>query len=306
MLHAKMLRYLDEVARCGSIRKAAERFNVASSAVNRQILALEQELGMQIFERMPRGLRLTTAGELLVDHVRKTLKDHDRVSARLDALRGLQQGKVTLATTLGLTVSPLRDVISDFMDRHSRVQIEVRALVADAIPNAVLSGEADLALSYNLAAQPGLRSRLSLEVPVVAVLAPDHPLAGQGRVHLAEAAIYPMVLPLAGMSVRGLIDNAFEKLSISAPPALESNSIELIKHLVAKPPRLTFLNAMDAIVEQRQGRLAFLHLAGGQLTPQTLQLVARSRGALDPMGELFAEQLQGSLAAMVDQIRRDW
>ncbi len=51
MLHSRMLRYLDEVARCGSIRQAAERLNVASSAINRQILALEAELGTPIFHR---------------------------------------------------------------------------------------------------------------------------------------------------------------------------------------------------------------------------------------------------------------
>src|ERR1700750_2052167 len=59
MLHARILTYLDEVARLGSIRKAAARLNVASSAINRQILALEMELGAPIFERMPRRLRLT-------------------------------------------------------------------------------------------------------------------------------------------------------------------------------------------------------------------------------------------------------
>src|SRR5579862_8524095 len=59
MLHSRLLRYLDEVSRLGSIRKAAVRLNVASSAINRQILALENELGAPIFERMPRRLRLT-------------------------------------------------------------------------------------------------------------------------------------------------------------------------------------------------------------------------------------------------------
>ena len=65
MLHSRLLKYLDEVARLGSIRKASARLNVASSAINRQILALENELGTPIFERMPRRLRLTATGEVL-------------------------------------------------------------------------------------------------------------------------------------------------------------------------------------------------------------------------------------------------
>src|SRR5258708_38881695 len=78
MLHSRMLRYLDEVARCGSIRQAAERLNVASSAINRQILALEAELGTPIFHRLPRRLRLTATGEVVISHVRETLKEHRR------------------------------------------------------------------------------------------------------------------------------------------------------------------------------------------------------------------------------------
>lgn len=303
MLHARMLRYLDEVARCGSIRKAADQLHVASSAVNRQILALERELGTPIFERMPKRLRLTATGEVLIDHVRKTLKDFDSVRARLAALQGLQRGKVSIATTLGLTVGPLREIISGFMDRYPGVQIEVRALVAEAIPNAVRAGEVDLALSYNLAADQGLRSRLSLEIPMVAVVAPGHPLAGREAVYLAEAASYPLVLPMAGMSVRDLVSSALERLSINPLPILETNSIELIKQLVCTLPRLTFLSPMDVIVEQRRGELVGLRLAGRQLGPQTLQLITRSRSALDATGELFLEWLQSSIAAAVEPLR---
>ena len=61
LLHSRKLLYLDEIARCGSIRKAADRLNVSSSAINRQILALEEEFGVPLFERLPRGLRLTAA-----------------------------------------------------------------------------------------------------------------------------------------------------------------------------------------------------------------------------------------------------
>ena len=102
MLHSRMLRYLDEVARCGSIRQAAERLNVASSAINRQILALEAELGTPIFQRLPRKLRLTATGELVIGHVRETLKEHRRVQSRIHDLKGLGAGEVTLATMNGL------------------------------------------------------------------------------------------------------------------------------------------------------------------------------------------------------------
>lgn len=302
MLHGRLLRYLDEVSRCGSIRKAAERLNVASSAINRQILSFEQELGAPIFERTPRGLRLTSAGEVLIEHVRATLKDYDRVQAQLEAMRGFQRGSVTLATTLGLAAGPLHDIVSRFLSRSPGVRVEIRGLVAGAIPAAVVSGEADLALSYNLAITPGLRSRLTLEVPIMAVVAPDHPLAERGVASLAEIAAYPLVLPEVGMTVRDLVDEAFERLSLTSRPVLETNSVEMIKLLVAEAPRATFLNPVDAAVEQQRGALRLLRLRGSHLRPQTLQIISRSRIPLDPAASLFLEQLRSALVDLVRQM----
>lgn len=76
-LHGRMLRYLDEVARCGSIRRAASRLNVSASSINRQLVAPEAEAGVPLFDRLPNRLRMTAAGEVLIAHVRCTLADHD-------------------------------------------------------------------------------------------------------------------------------------------------------------------------------------------------------------------------------------
>ena len=90
-LHPRMLRYLDEVARAGSIRKAAARLNIAASSINRQILALEEEAGVPLFERLPNRLRMTAAGEAVLAHVRRTLADLDRTLGHLQDLRGMVQ-----------------------------------------------------------------------------------------------------------------------------------------------------------------------------------------------------------------------
>ena len=150
MLHARMLSYLDEVARCGSFRKAASNLNVASTAINRQIIALEQELGEPLFERMHKRLRLTAAGEVLIEHVRETLKSYNRTRARLDALKGTKQGHVSIATTLGLAAGPIAKIIHEHTQEHPHIRIVLQGLFADGIPNAVISGDVDLGLGFNL------------------------------------------------------------------------------------------------------------------------------------------------------------
>ncbi|HET9205716.1 MAG TPA: LysR family transcriptional regulator, partial [Burkholderiaceae bacterium] len=74
-MHASILKYFVEVARSGSIRKAAQNLYVASSAINRQIRKLEEELGTELFDRLPSGMRLNAAGERVLQHVRGTLHD---------------------------------------------------------------------------------------------------------------------------------------------------------------------------------------------------------------------------------------
>src|SRR5215204_6436306 len=89
MRHLRFLRYVDEVARAGSIRKAAERLHVTASAVNRRVMDLEEELGAPLFERRARGVRLTAAGELFVRYIREQAGDVERMRSQIEDLKGL-------------------------------------------------------------------------------------------------------------------------------------------------------------------------------------------------------------------------
>src|SRR6516225_1461277 len=90
----RLLTYVDAVARHGSIRKAADMLNVASSALNRQILELEMDLGTALFERLPRGVRLTAAGEVFLGYARQAISQLKVVESQVQQLRGLIRGQV--------------------------------------------------------------------------------------------------------------------------------------------------------------------------------------------------------------------
>jgi DNA-binding transcriptional LysR family regulator len=301
MLHSRMLRYLDEVARCGSIRKAADHLNVAASAINRQILALEEEIGEPIFERMPRRLRLTATGEILIEHVRQTLKDYARVGGRLTALKGVEQGRVKISTTLGLAAGPFANIVGDFVDRHPRVQVNVRALFAEAIPNSVISGDIDLGLGFNFQPDRALRTLMTFDVPLGAVVAPSHELAGEKNVKLVDVIQYPLVMAEAGMSLRSIVDQAMNRVSLLARPTIETNSVELMKKFIRQRPRaVTFLNPLDVAEECASGSLVFVSLAETSMRAQPLRLVARAKGMLDPVTSRFAEELRSALNGLTE------
>jgi len=294
MLHARLLRYLDEVTRSGSIRKAANRLNVASSAVNRQILSLERDIGSPIFERLPRGLRLTAAGEMLISHVRQTLKEHDRVRGRIEALKGLRRGDVTLVTSAGIAGGFLAPIVARFRATHRGIKLRVLTLPRESIVAAVVSGEADMALSYNLPNNPRLSTFLRFTYRLGAVMAPDHPLAGRVSLRLAECFEYPIVISDSSMSIRDVLESAAD-LDDDLRLAIETNSVELMKRIAQTAPNLTFLNGADIGEEARAGKLKLVPVREIESKPQVLSLVHRSRGALDPAANLLANDIQASL-----------
>ena len=139
-IHAASLSYFDAVRRAGSIRAAARRLNVASSAVNRQILSLETEIGMPLFDRLPAGLKLTAAGEILAHHVINVLRDAERTESELDALHGLRAGRVELVTLEGLCHRIVPTAIASLGARAPRISIGVDILATEDIPDAVANG----------------------------------------------------------------------------------------------------------------------------------------------------------------------
>ena len=115
-MHASVLKYFVEVARCGSIRKAAQNLYVASSAVNRQILKLEAEMGTDLFDRLPNGIRLNAAGERMLQHIRATLNDFHLMRGELDELKDERTGHVSVAAMDSLFVDLLPAAVEEFSD----------------------------------------------------------------------------------------------------------------------------------------------------------------------------------------------
>ena len=126
MRHLRFLRYVDEVARAGSIRRAAEQLHVTASAVNRRVMDLEEELGAPLFERRARGVRLTAAGELFVRYIREQSGDVERMKSQIEDLKGLRRGTVRIACSQALALDFLPREIAAYRARFPLVQFEVQ------------------------------------------------------------------------------------------------------------------------------------------------------------------------------------
>ena len=178
-MHAAVLRYFDHVARHGSIRKAADALQVASSAVNRQILRLEDEMGVALFERGRSGVRPTAAGELLLRHVRETQNEYQRTRAEIASLGGTVSGDVRIISLESLLVRFLPEVVDEISARHPKVTFTVLAVHPSEIGEALRSGDNDFGVLFVDARHRGVDVIAEFPTSVGALMRPDHPLAGR-------------------------------------------------------------------------------------------------------------------------------
>ncbi len=223
------IRYFIEIARCGSIREASERLNIAPSALSRQIQHLEQELGVELFDRLPRGMRLSPAGEIYLRYARSVHLETDRVRNEIEELRGLRRGTIRIYAVEGSIADVLTHVIAAFRHKHPGIFFKLVAIGTDDVVTAVRDGQADVGVSFHGQSDTAVRFVRRFRDPLRALLHPRHPFANRKQLSLAEAISVPMALPQTGFGIRRLIDDQCRRLGLSVTPALETNSIEALR-----------------------------------------------------------------------------
>ncbi|PMR67300.1 LysR family transcriptional regulator [Halomonas heilongjiangensis] len=292
------LRYFEEVARQGSLRKAAERLHVAASAINRQILKLEDELGVPLFERLPRGLRLSPAGELILHQVRQWQRDERRLQEYLGEIRGTGCAEVRIATVESLTDQLLPRVLGGFRERFPRVRFVVMTGLTDAILEQVVTGDADIGLCINPAVTPRVRFIEQVELEFGAVVAPSHPLAGHAALRLRDCLPYPAILPDSEMYHGSTLQQVLARADIALEPLASCNRILTLKSLARAGLGVAFLNRLDIARELIHGELLFKPLLDRNIAKARLTLCGHSDRALPMAIAVLAEQLREAMLAI--------
>ena len=300
MLHGRLLNYLDEVARTGSVRKTAERLNVSASAISRQIAALEEALETQLFDRSRRRLTLTAAGEILIGHVRETLKGMNRAEAMMEDLKGLRRGVVTIALMSGLAANLLPRAVGRFQRANPGVSVRMMLMTTgDDIRNAVRAGEADMGLGFDFPSDADI-SVLEIAIGRLGIaVAPDHPLARSTSVRLSECVGYPVAGADQTTAIRPHIEQVFARSNLKISFAVEANSIEMMRHLAMSEGYLTFLTPFDIAFESRMGRLVYVPVREFQSDTQQLMLIGGRRN-ISAIASVFVENIRTVMREMAD------
>ncbi len=277
-MHAAALFYFREVARLGSIRRAAVQLNVAASAINRQILKLEDEFGGPLFDRLPAGMRLTTAGTLLLQHVTSTIEAYGQVRAAIDDLREARSGHVTIAALDSLLVDFLPRSLARFGMDFPAINHTVLAAPPAEIADMVGSGAVDIGLTFVSPLPANVHFIAEVPAPIGVIMPVDHPLATRLSVSFEEAMSYP-VLDQAGPLSRGADTDAdFSQFKAMLKPKVTSNSIQMIRICVELGLGIAFFTRLGFLKEIEQGEIAWRPLSSpGVNTLQIGIIVAAQR-----------------------------
>lgn len=207
----RQLTYFLEVARQEHMTRAARALFVSQPALSQQIAALEREVGIPLFDRVGRGLRLTAAGRVLQSHAARVVREVENARAAMDDLRGTVRGELVVAAIQTAHVTVVVDALAAFRARHPGVVVRVREERADAVADRVRAGDADLGVTY-LPADPleGLETAPLHDEILVLVVPTEHPLAG-APLRTARVAELPLVVPPGGYCLRRGIDQVLQE-----------------------------------------------------------------------------------------------
>lgn len=233
-MNLKQLEFAVALAEEGNFTRAAERCHVVQSALSHQIAYLEQELGTPLFERLPRQVRATAAGEALLVHARQVLVSLRHLRADVAAVSGEVRGLLAIGQISSLTGVDVVAMLAAFQQAHPQVEFQLRVDKSEDLIAQVQSRDLDVAL-VGLSPSAGLDGvchQMLQEEDLVAVLAPSHRLARRKRLPLTELQDEALVDFPRGTGARRQTDDAFAAADLPHTVRFEVNLMELVERFV--------------------------------------------------------------------------
>lgn len=254
VMNLEQLRGFVTVAHLGNFTRAAEQLHLAQPSLSRQIAALEQDLGAELFHRARAGSTLTAAGESLLPLARRMLADAESVRRELDELAGLRRGRVRLGATPTLCISLVAEVLSAFHAAHPAVELHITERGSRGLLDELAAGELDLALittSDAASTERFIVTPLLIEELVMISSGSAPALTDRSSITLDEVAELPQIVFSSTYDLRATTDAAFQAASLSPRTVIEGAEMDAVLRFVERGLGVAIVPAMVLI--QREG-----------------------------------------------------
>lgn len=300
-MFSRFTRYFTAVAKAGSIRRAAEELNISASAVDRQILAAEEELGVALFERLSTGLRLTAAGEMVMASTTGWQKGLGELRARIEDLRGLRRGHVEIAVIDALAKGAVPALVQRIQADYPGITIGLSVRDNQDVAAAIRSGAVDFGVLLDPRFSRDLTVRAHGDVVLGFATLPDHPLAAAESVRFAAAAQERLIAPARPLVIAEQVEALCGVAGVAIDAAVTSDNIQMIKSLVRAGAGIGILTSLDVLDEVMCGELAFVPIADAVARPMGLALCLASPRQLSTAAQLILGEFEAIFPALAMQ-----
>ncbi|MEH7076455.1 LysR family transcriptional regulator [Neobacillus drentensis] len=241
-MELRQLKYFIEVARLEHFSMAAETLHIAQSALSRQISLLEKELGVDLFEREGRNVRLTLIGKLFADQAVVALKAIDNATQLINEYLDPEHGTIRIGYPSSIASSTLPTIISAFKKEYPEVKFHLRQGSYEFLTEGIKNREIDLALIGPVPdSDPDLRTNILFSEDFVALLPETHALAANGSLSLYQLEQDPFVLFPEGFVLRKIAVDACHQVGFRPIVPYEGDDLDAIKGLVSAGMGVTLL-----------------------------------------------------------------
>lgn len=259
----------DAVATAGSVSKAADRLMVSQPAVSKQLKQLERSLRLSLFDRLPKGVRPTEAGELLAGYARRIFALEAEAGEALEELRGVRRGHLSIGASTTIGVYLLPEIFVRFRKAHPDVQISLELANGRAVARRLADGAIDIGFTEVAVDADVFESSQFLEDRLVAITHPSHALAAQGPVKAAVLCREPFVVHETASGAKSQAERALAEMGLTANRTMALGSTEAIKRAVAAGVGVALVSSLTLEPDDRDG--AARRRAGGVGRPGPLR-----------------------------------
>ncbi len=295
---SQAFRCLDAVARRGSVRKAAESLHLTAAAVHQQILNFEEQVGTPLFDRLPRGMQLTAAGEIVLAAVRRAQRDFDQALSQVEDLRTLRRGRVHLGVPHASAEALIPRVIQAMLSEHPGISFHVRTGNGETLLRWVAGGEVDLAFCLERNPPPGVEQFRSWPQQLGAVVAPGHELARHaGKLRLRDCLSFALALPAPDMELRLMAERIARSERRVLNATVETSSVAMVRSLAADAGLVGLLLQENIVQDLESGRLRWLALEDVEARSR-ICLYQRSGQNLAVASGVFSQFLDAELGRL--------
>ncbi|WP_038342606.1 LysR family transcriptional regulator [Acinetobacter sp. A47] len=290
--------YFIAVAQTGSLRKAADQLFISVSAVHRQIVLAEQQLGVTLFERLPNGLKLTLAGELLYADLRNWQKAFQVTQKRLHEIQGLQRGSIEFGMISALSNSFLSTVMQSAVQQYPWINFNIRVLDSERIADRVINAELDFGLILNPKHQHQLQVSAFVEMPLGFVIPSQHHLAHKEKIYFSDTLTFHHILPAEPLMIHDHVTALYKKQDFYPQHKIECNDIHMMISLLRQHLGIGIMSYLDASPHIENGEFVFRAIQDKGLYPVTLALCVAPKRQLSRIAQIMMNQIITEMEAL--------